>query len=833
MKAKTRLLLLVLLLALPALARAESRWLRPTDPPEAAAGGYTGTVTLTFLGDCTLGGEQKSRNSALGFVRRVAENGMDFPFRNLLCLTREDDLTVANLEGVLTDRSLKKEKKKYNFSGPTAYTEILTSGSVECVTLANNHTHDYGAEGYADTVAALDGAGVFWFDTENTGIWETEDGVRIGFVGVSYSLTGNRYTRYAAQVQSLRDSGCAAVITVMHAGTEYEREPDRYQRQIVTRAAACGSDLVVGHHPHIVQGYGSEDGMPVVYSLGNCSFGGTTHAKDSDALALQAELVFRDGVLQETVLHFYPLSITSDERYNNYSPRLLTGADADRVLNKMVRSTGNDPGPFEDSAGAVVRFPARNTEPDTTEGESAMATQVPIQLLTSYKQAQDFNPLFTQRFGADPGVMEYDGRIYVYLTDDRLEHDLDGNVKENSYQMIRTVNCLSSNDLVNWTDHGTIEVAGASGAARWARNSWAPCAAHKTVDGKEKFFLYFCNGGNGIGVLTADSPTGPWKDERGSLLIDRSVPNCADVLWLFDPAVMVDEDGTGYLAFGGGVPEGQQAAPGTGRIVRLGADMISLDGDPARLEVPYLFEDSGINRIGDQYVYTYCSNFQAKGNALGITDGAIQYMTADSPLGPYTYRGEFFPNEGKFFGLYGNNHHSIACLNGQYYLFYHNRPVEKAMGIGGNYRSPQVDLLPVSEDGTLGPVTSTMAGVPQLKPFDPYVPVSACTMSHQAGCKVLGCGENARLRTAEGSWLRITGVDFGEGSSSLTLRASSVADCRVWVTLGSPEGPVAAELTVPAGSENAEITVPFSAAGVQDLYFVFGDTAEVFSWQAK
>ena len=72
---------------------------------------------------------------------------------------------------------------------------------------------------------------------------------------------------------------------------------------------------------------------------------------------------------------------------------------------------------------------------------------------------------------------------------------------------------------------------------------------------------------------------------------------------------MVDDDGTGYLAFGGGVPKGKQAAPGTGRIVRLGEDMLSLDGKPVALDVPYLFEDSGINKIGGKYFYSYCSNF--------------------------------------------------------------------------------------------------------------------------------------------------------------------------------------------------------------------------------
>ena len=77
--------------------------------------------------------------------------------------------------------------------------------------------------------------------------------------------------------------------------------------------------------------------------------------------------------------------------------------------------------------------------------------------------------------------------------------------------------------------------------------------------------------------------------------------------------------------------------PGTSRIVKLGDDMISLAGTPVTIEAPYLFEDSGINKIGDTYYYTYCSNWNTAGNAYGMTSGAIEYMTSNNPLGPYTY----------------------------------------------------------------------------------------------------------------------------------------------------------------------------------------------------
>jgi poly-gamma-glutamate synthesis protein (capsule biosynthesis protein) len=149
--------------------------------------------------------------------------------------------------------------------------------------------------------------------------------------------------------------GCGAVITVMHAGTEYDPKPDGYQRQIVAKAAPVSS-LIVGHHPHIVQGVEDRDGVPVVYSLGNCVFGGNGNPKDHDALALQAELHFDEGELTGITLHFYPISVTGEANFNDYSPVLLEGKGAERVLRKMEESTGVSPGMFDRETGAVMDF---------------------------------------------------------------------------------------------------------------------------------------------------------------------------------------------------------------------------------------------------------------------------------------------------------------------------------------------------------------------------------------------------------------------------------------------------------------------------------------------
>ncbi len=547
--------------------------------------------------------------------------------------------------------------------------------------------------------------------------------------------------------------------------------------------------------------------------------GGTTILGAGEAVTITLGDVNCDGSI-----NIFDLSLAKNGYKNGFdSSANQTAADVDQ---SGVFDTTDLTLLQEYIAHVITEFPVAERVIDTAAMEQLFAS---VNAASSYKNDGENNPLYTQRFGADPGVMEYNGRVYVYMTNDVIEYNSDGSVAENTYGLINKINCISSDDMVNWTDHGAIQVAGSSGAATWANNSWAPCAAHKTINGQEKFFLYFCNGGNGVSVLTSDSPTGPWTDPLGKALIDRSVPNCANVTWLFDPAVFVDDDGTGYLYFGGGIPEGQDADPGTARVVQLGDDMVSIVGTPQTINPPYLFEDSGINKIGNKYYYTYCSNWNTSGNSYGLTSGAIEYMVSDSPMGPFTYGGEMFRNQGVFFGHYGNNHHSIVELNGQLYLFYHSRPVEAAMGISGNYRSPQVDKITMNGE-KIGSVTGTMAGIAQLKTLDPYVKVQAETMSNQAGINVSGLGDTVVTEIDKGDWIKVSGVDFTKGASSITVRASSDNGAAVKICTGSPSGKAIGYVDVPAGGSFSELTFPVETInGSQDLYFVFSGQLE-FDW---
>jgi len=445
----------------------------------------------------------------------------------------------------------------------------------------------------------------------------------------------------------------------------------------------------------------------------------------------------------------------------------------------------------------------------------------------SFKDLKNHNPISTVKYSADPGVMVYEDRVYVYATNDGYVGELGGNPETNGYGQINTINVMSSSDLVNWVDHGSIPAAGRDGAAKWAANSWAPCAAHKKIDGKEKFFVYFANNGSGIGVLTSDSPTGPFVDPIGKALIAHGqTPNTQGIVWLFDPAVLVDDDGTGYLYFGGGVPEGQASSPKTVRAVKLGDDMISLAGEPVLIDAPWVFEDSGINKAGDTYFYTYCTNWN--GGPYG--NARIAYMTSNSPLGPFTMQGTLFNNPGDFFGTVGNNHHTVIEFKDKWYIFYHTEWLNKQeFGDQKGYRTSHVNELPFS-NGKFGDAKGTLEGVQQLEPVNPYETQSAALISWEAGVSVKGLGHTT-VNYNKGDWTGVAGVDFGDGATSVKVTASSGKGAVIRITSGNENGDLIGYVNVPAG-ENQEVTAEvFNATGTKDIFFVASDDVTVDTWQ--
>ncbi|AIQ47403.1 arabinoxylan arabinofuranohydrolase [Paenibacillus sp. FSL R7-0273] len=455
------------------------------------------------------------------------------------------------------------------------------------------------------------------------------------------------------------------------------------------------------------------------------------------------------------------------------------------------------------------------------------------------------NPLVAHRYGADPYALVFGDRVYLYMTNDALEYDENGVIKENTYSSINKIAVISSADLVNWTDHGEIAVAGPNGAAKWATQSWAPAAAHKVIGGKDTFFLYFANNASGIGVLSSDSPVGPWIDPIGEALILRSTPGVEEVTWLFDPAVLVDDDGNGYIYFGGGVPEGEYAEPGTARMMRLGDDMISVTGTAEVIAAPFMFEDAGIHKRDGLYYFTYCSNFYDGERPEGSPPaGEIAYMTGSTPMGPWTYQGTMLRNPGHFFGVSGNNHHAIFQFHGEWYIAYHAQTLSKAQGIANGYRSTHLNRLFHEKDGSIPHVEADYSGVQQISRFNPYQNVQAVTLGWSAGIKTErkpGSQDQIVTDIHNGDWIGLSGVEFGDVPAAAFLATViCLGGGSIKLHLDHPAGPLIGVLTVPASNES-ELqsqwrTEVSGAEGVHDLYLVFtgpeeAKLFELVSWQ--
>ncbi|WP_438434990.1 carbohydrate-binding protein [Gorillibacterium sp. sgz500922] len=453
------------------------------------------------------------------------------------------------------------------------------------------------------------------------------------------------------------------------------------------------------------------------------------------------------------------------------------------------------------------------------------------------------NPLMDHKLGADPFALVYNGRVYIYMSSDEYVHNADGSIKDNDFSALNRINVISSADMVNWTDHGSIPVAGynnanqGAGIAKWASLSWAPSVARKSIGGKDKFFLYFANGASGIGVLTSDSPVGPWSDPLGKALVTTGTPGMSGVTWLFDPAVLVDDDGTGYLYMGGGIPNTSDPAsianPKTARVIKLGANMTSVDGSAVMIDAPYMFEDSGIHKDNGKYYYSYCINFSGT-HPAAYPAGEIGYMVSSSPMGPFTYKGHFLKNPYTFFGVGGNNHHAVFTFNNQSYIVYHASTVSKVqLGDGKGYRSPHINKLVYNSDGTIQEVQGDMAGIPQIANLNPYTRVEAETIGWNAGIateasQAAGGPFNNRDVTNinNGDWVAVGNVDFGSGGAqTFKANVASATGGNIEIRLDSATGPLVGTLAVGStgGTQSwkeLETTVS-GATGVHRVFFVF------------
>lgn len=407
---------------------------------------------------------------------------------------------------------------------------------------------------------------------------------------------------------------------------------------------------------------------------------------------------------------------------------------------------------------------------------------------TANKGDTEVNPILPYNLCADPTAVEYNGRLYIYGTNDQQELNTTKNTTKNTYGQIKQLVCISSADLVNWTFHEPIDVKAKSS---WIATSWAPSivSRYEEKDKKTHFYLYYTNTASGVGMLTATSPTGPWTDPLGHALIDGRTPGRGQQSNIIDPGVCIDDEGNGWLAFGGGDPNssGTKLMPGNARIVKLGKDMKSLSGEIKEIKAPFHFEANELNYINGKFIFSYSggwscnsgdwSRYEGKGSYGCPGNCSILMMQTDDPInGEWTYTGEMLRNPGNFGNPWGNNHSHMQKFGGKYYMLYHTQAIESKMGISGGYRGICIDKITV--DTAKVKITApsmTKNGPGMITENRPTTAdyLEAEMMANSAGITVTkqsGALGMAVTDIHAGDWTLLRGLKFAETAKSVTVR---------------------------------------------------------------
>jgi len=311
----------------------------PTPSPEPAPEPII-TITVSAAGDVTVGGcpVNSSFNS---YMRQFDLQDKDFSFffRNVRDIFNEDDLSIVNFESTLTDAT-KRDDKRFTFRAPPEFSQVLRGSGINAVTLANNHSRDFGEVSYIDTQNNLEAEGIAFFGNDTNTILNIK-GINIGMFGYStwnYTDPSVFFDRVKDSIDDLRSRGADLVIAYFHWGKEGSYEPNSAQTRLGRFTIDSGADLVLGAHPHVIQGIEVYNGRNIVYSLANFSFGGNRWPPDYDSFIFRQTFTFENGILQESnETEIIPIRVSSISGENNYQPTPATGATAERILKEIQR----------------------------------------------------------------------------------------------------------------------------------------------------------------------------------------------------------------------------------------------------------------------------------------------------------------------------------------------------------------------------------------------------------------------------------------------------------------------------------------------------------------
>lgn len=293
------------------------------------------TVTMTAVGDCTLPTDiNADPNGSFKSVAESLNGDYSYFFKNVSPIFSEDDLTIVNFEGTLSNQGTRQDKQ-FAFRGKPEYVQILTSSSVEAANLANNHSADYGDVSLSDTIKYLNEAGISNFIGTNTAIRDV-NGISVGLVGID-ALDETEAAKLENVIGSVKSLGAQLVIVSIHWGEEKATAPNDTQTELAHKAIDAGADLVLGTHPHVLQGIEKYNGKYIAYSLGNFCFGGNNNPADKDTVIYRQTFTFVDGVMQEDDnMTLIPATISGHDEYNDYQPAIAEGDRKTQIENKLI-----------------------------------------------------------------------------------------------------------------------------------------------------------------------------------------------------------------------------------------------------------------------------------------------------------------------------------------------------------------------------------------------------------------------------------------------------------------------------------------------------------------
>ncbi len=295
-------------------------------------------LTISCTGDFTIGGDSRKKNNI--FENELKEQGGDinFTMKNTRDYFLEDDLTLVNFEGTLTESTYIPAEKKENsflFSAPPSYVSMLKDNGIDAVSLENNHIMDHGEEVYAETQSVLEEAGIVWSNSKHLGVFSVK-GIQVAML--SY-LCIDRYDslwdKVPADIAAAKER-YPLVIVSFHWGNELDYAPTGNQIRMGRLAVDAGADLVVGHHSHRINPIECYKGVYICYSLGNFCFAGNTKPSDMSSFIFQIRFKIKEGTCISRGFRIIPIRISSKSSRNDFIPTPYTdGSKIDAVLTTL------------------------------------------------------------------------------------------------------------------------------------------------------------------------------------------------------------------------------------------------------------------------------------------------------------------------------------------------------------------------------------------------------------------------------------------------------------------------------------------------------------------